>query len=157
VNVLRALAGAAAILMTTGACAGTPWQGTELDPATAVFAEELDVDLSGMEQTEPGLYVLDLSPGIGAAAGRTSRVWIHYAVWLPDGTLVDSSVGGEPFHARLGGSEVIRGWNLAIPGMKVGGRRKLVVRPGLAYGSRGTARVPPNATLVFEVQLLDVR
>ena len=77
--------------------------------------------------------------------------------WLADGTLVDSSVGGEPFVFRLGGQEVIRGWNEGIPGMKIGGRRKLVVRPGLAYGSRGTARVPPHATLVFEVQLVDVR
>lgn len=140
-----------------GGCAGTAWQGTDLDPARVTFAESLGVDLASMEQVEPGLYVQDLAEGTGAPAGRRSRVWIHYAVWLPDGTLVDTSVGGDPFHFRLGGSEVIKGWNKAIPGMKVGGRRKLVVRPGLAYGSRGSARVPPNATLVFEVQLVDVQ
>ena len=156
-TILRALPGGAALLLAASACAGTPWQGTELDPATLTFSEELGVDLSQMEQAEPGLYVLDLSPGIGAAAGRTSRVWIHYAVWLPDGTLVDSSIGGDPFHFRLGGSEVIKGWNRGVPGMRVGGRRRLVVRPGLAYGSRGTAKVPPGATLVFEVQLVDTR
>lgn len=138
------------------ACATTPWQGTPLDPAQVTFSEELGIDLSQMEQIEPGLYVLDAAEGVGAAADRTSRVWIHYVVWLADGTVVDTSVGGEPFHFRLGGSEVIKGWNQGIPGMKVGGRRWLVVRPGLAYGSSRSGKVPPNATLVFEVQLMNV-
>jgi len=138
------------------ACASTPWQGSLLDPAQLTFSEELGIDLSQMEQPEPGLYVLDAPVGVGAAASRTSRVWIHYVVWLPDGTVVETSVRGEPIHFRLGGSEVIKGWNQAIPGMKVGGRRWLVVRPGLAYGSRGSGEVPPNATLVFEVQLMNV-
>jgi FKBP-type peptidyl-prolyl cis-trans isomerase len=137
-------------------CAATPWQGTMLDPAQVTFSEELGIDLSQMEQLEPGLYVLDAAVGVGAAASRTSRVWIHYVVSLPDGTVVETSVGGEPFHFRLGDSEVIKGWNQAIPGMKIGGRRWLVVRPGLAYGSRGSGKVPPNATLVFEVQLMNV-
>ncbi len=90
-------------------------------------------------------------------ARRTSLVTIHYVTWLSDGSVVDASLGGEPFTLRLGGNEVIQGWNQGIPGMKVGGRRKLVVRPGLAYGSRGTPNVPGNSTLVFEVQLVDVR
>jgi FKBP-type peptidyl-prolyl cis-trans isomerase len=90
-------------------------------------------------------------------AHRTSLVTIHYVGWLPDGTVIDSSLGGEPFQFRLGGNEVIRGWNQGIPGMKIGGRRKLVIRPGLAYGSRGSASVPSGATLVFELQLVDVR
>jgi FKBP-type peptidyl-prolyl cis-trans isomerase len=77
--------------------------------------------------------------------------------WLPDGTLVDSSLGGEPFTFTLGEGTVIRGWTQLIPGMKVGGRRKMVIRPGLAYGSRGNENVPPNTTLVFEIQLVDVR
>jgi len=139
------------------ACAATPWQGTMLDPAQTTFSEELGIDLSQMEQPEPGLYVLDVAEGVGDVANRTSRVRIHYVVWLADGTVVDTSVGGEPFQFRLGGNEVIEGWNLAIPGMKVGGRRRVVVRPGLAYGSRGTDGVPSDATLVFEVQLMDVR
>jgi FKBP-type peptidyl-prolyl cis-trans isomerase len=149
----------AALILLTGvltACASTPWQGSLLDPAQLTFSEELGIDLAQMEQPEPGLYVLDAAVGVGAAANRTSRVWIHYVVWLPDGTVVDTSVGGDPFHFRLGGNEVIKAWNMAIPGMKTGGRRWLVVRPGLAYGSRGSGRVPPNATLVFEVQLMNV-
>jgi hypothetical protein len=138
----------------TAACAGTPWQGSLRDPAALTFTDELGVDLSTMQQVQPGLYVKDMSDGVGAEASRTSRVGVHYAVWLPDGTLVDTSMGGEPFQFRLGGNEVIRAWNEGIPGMKVGGVRRLVVRPGLAYGSQGQGDVPPNATLVFEVQLM---
>ena len=110
-----------------------------------------------MEEVEPGLFMVDLSEGDGPAAGRSSRVMVHYLVWLPDGTLVDGSVGQEPFAFRLGGDEVIPGWNRTIPGMRVGGIRKLVVRPGLAYASRRVGEVPPNSTLVFEIQLMEVR
>jgi FKBP-type peptidyl-prolyl cis-trans isomerase FkpA len=110
-----------------------------------------------MERTSSGLYLEDLAEGMGPSAQRTSLVTIHYVGWLPDGTVVDASLGGEPFQFRMGGNEVIRGWNEGIRGMRLGGRRKLVIRPGLAYGARGTARVPPGATLVFEVQLVDVR
>ena len=147
------------ILLAMGitACAATPWQGTMLDPAQMTFSQELGIDLSQMEQPEPGLYVLDVAEGVGDVANRTSRVRVHYVLWLADGTVVETSVGGEPFQFRLGGNEVIEGWNVAIPGMKVGGRRRVVVRPGLAYGSRGTDGVPSDATLVFEVQLMDVR
>jgi FKBP-type peptidyl-prolyl cis-trans isomerase len=140
-----------------GACASGTWEGTVADPAGVTFAEELEVDLAAMERTPSGLYVQDLAEGVGPVARRTSLVTIHYVTWLSDGSVVDASLGGEPFTLRLGGNEVIRGWNQGIPGMKVGGRRKLVVRPGLAYGSRGTPNVPGNSTLVFEVQLVDVR
>jgi FKBP-type peptidyl-prolyl cis-trans isomerase FkpA len=139
------------------ACAGTPWQGTELDPANVAFAEELGVDLSRMKEIEPGLYVQDLTIGNGLAAGRTSRVSIHYVTVLPDGTIVDSSLGGDPFAFRLGGDEAIEGWDRAIPGMRLGGERIVVARPGLAYGSRGKGEVPPGATLLFRVELVDVR
>ena len=153
--------GSRALLAVTAAlfagCATGAWEGTERDPAAVGFAEELEVDLAAMERSASGLYHQDVAPGMGAVARSTSLVTIHYVTWLSDGTVLDSSIGGDPFVFRLGGSEVIRGWNQGIPGMKVGGRRKFVVRPGLAYGSRGTASVPPNATLVFDVQLVDVR
>ncbi len=126
-------------------------------PEDIAFAPELGVELSTMERAPSGLYLQDLAEGAGPAARRTSMVTVHYVGWLPSGTVVDSSLGGEPFQFRLGGNEVIRGWNQGIPGMKRGGRRRLVVPPRLAYGSRGTARVPPGATLVFEVHLVDVR
>jgi len=110
-----------------------------------------------MEQTSSGLYWQDLEEGTGAVAPRGALVSINYATWLTDGTLVDTSVGGDPFVLRLGGREVIPGWNEGIRGMQVGGRRRLVVRPGLAYGSGGSARVPGESTLVFELELLEVR
>jgi FKBP-type peptidyl-prolyl cis-trans isomerase len=148
---------AVVLALVAGACAPTVWEGGTGDPATVAFAPELGIDLAAMERTPSGLYLQDLAEGAGPTAQRTSLVSIQYATWLPDGTLVDTSVGGDPFTVRLGGNEVIRGWNEGIQGMRVGGRRRLVVRPGLAYGSRGTANVPPGATLVFEVQLTDVR
>jgi FKBP-type peptidyl-prolyl cis-trans isomerase len=109
-----------------------------------------------MERTSSGLWYQDLAPGLGSTANRGDRVRIHYVGYLSDGTVVDSSLGREAITFELGSGEVIRGWNEGILGMKVGGRRKLVVRPGLGYGSRGQdGVVPPNAVLVFEIQLLD--
>jgi len=120
-------------------------------------APELAVDLSAMERTSTGLYIQDLKEGEGFTARRTSLVTLRYVGYLPDGKVFDTTGDGEPFQFRLGGNEVIKGWNQGIPGMKRGGIRRLVIRPALAYGSRGTGGVPPNATLVFDVQLLDVR
>ncbi len=139
------------------ACAGAAPAGPlpPSDHAQLRFASELGIDLADFELTSSGLYVQDLSVGTGVTARRTSRVWIYYVGWLPDGTVFDGQLEGDPFHARLGGSEVIRGWNEGIQGMRVGGRRRLVVRPGLGYGSRGRGKVPPGATLVFELQLID--
>jgi len=121
------------------------------------FAETLGVDLTAMERTPQGLYVQDLREGEGFAAQRTSLVSLHYVGYLPDGTIVDTSAGGEPFQFRLGGDEVIRGWNLGVPGMRPGGLRRLVVRPALGYRSQARGRIPPNSTLIFDIQLLDVR
>ncbi len=149
---------AGACLAAVTACGGpTAWRGTSLDPARVSFDPELAVDLGTYTEVEPGLYVIDLEAGDGAVARRGDLVYINYAGWLPDGTLVDTSVGGTPFQFRLGEGEVIRGWSRGIPGMKVGGQRRLVIRPGLGYGSRGSARVPPDATLVFDVELVEVR
>lgn len=126
------------------------------DPAQLFYSLELEIDLDDFERTASGLYIQDIEIGEGPTARRTSRVWISYIGWLPDGTVFDGNVGGEPYHLRLGGSEVIRGWNEGIVGMRRGGVRRLVVRPGLAYGSRGRGDIPPGATLIFRVTLVDV-
>jgi len=140
------------------ACGGGAASGPlpPADPAALTFAEELGIDLADFEVTASGLYIHDISEGLGARANSTSRVWIYYVGWLPDGTVFDATLQGDPFHFRLGGNEVIRGWNQGIAGMRVGGRRRLIIRPGLAYGSRAQGDVPAGATLVFEVQLVDV-
>jgi FKBP-type peptidyl-prolyl cis-trans isomerase FkpA len=108
--------------------------------------------------TDSGLRYTDLVVGEGetAAAGRTVNV--HYTGWLTDGTKFDSSVDrNTPFSFPLGGGRVIRGWDEGVQGMRVGGRRKLTIPPHLGYGPRGAGGViPPNATLVFEVELLEI-
>jgi peptidylprolyl isomerase/FKBP-type peptidyl-prolyl cis-trans isomerase FkpA len=99
----------------------------------------------------------DLVAGKGPEAVRGKTVEVHYTGWLTDGTQFDSSVGGSPFSFRLGAGEVIEGWDRGVAGMKVGGKRKLTLPPELAYGSRGAPpQIPPNATLVFDVELLAV-
>lgn len=99
----------------------------------------------------------DLVKGQGPEAVRGKTVEVHYTGWLTDGTKFDSSVGGAPFSFRLGAGEVIEGWDRGVAGMKVGGKRKLTLAPDLAYGARGAPpTIPPNATLVFEVELLAV-
>lgn len=137
------------------ACASGAGAGPEPDPTTLTYAAELEVDFSRMTRTSSGLWYEDIAPGIGRTPNRGRQVWIHYIGYLPDGTVVDSSLGGEPFSFEMGSSQVIRGWNEAIMGMRVGGRRRVVIRPGLAYGVRGRGAVPPQATLVFEIQLVD--
>lgn len=100
----------------------------------------------------------DLLAGQGPEATRGKTVEVHYTGWLLDGTQFDSSVGDAPFTFRLGAGEVIEGWDRGVAGMRVGGKRKLTLPPELAYGARGAPPViPPNATLVFEVELLAVR
>ena len=107
-----------------------------------------------------GLVVDDVKPGEGAIATKGKTVSVHYTGRLTDGTKFDSSYDrGQPIDFPLGGGVVIKGWDQGIEGMKVGGKRKLTIPPDLAYGARGTpgGPIPPNATLVFDVELVGVR
>ena len=107
-------------------------------------------------KTPSGLVIEELVAGSGAVAAAGQRVSVHYTGWLTDGKKFDSSRDrGEPFAFPLGRGQVIRGWDEGVAGMKVGGKRKLTIPPALGYGARGAGGViPPNATLVFEVELL---
>lgn len=100
----------------------------------------------------------DTKVGTGAEAVTGSTVSVHYTGWLTDGTKFDSSKDrGQPFSFQIGSGQVIKGWDQGVTGMKVGGIRKLTIPPELGYGARGAGGViPPNATLVFEVELLGV-
>lgn len=107
---------------------------------------------------EGGLQVQDLVVGTGTEVKSGMAAQVHYTGWLTDGTKFDSSVDrGEPFAFLVGGGQVIKGWDLGVVGMKVGGKRKLTIPPALGYGATGAGggKIPPNATLVFEVELLD--
>ena len=109
--------------------------------------------------TDSGLKVEDLLEGEGAVAIAGQQVVVHYTGWLTDGRKFDSSHDRvEPFDFALGKGHVIRGWDEGVAGMKIGGKRRLTIPPHLGYGARGAgAVIPPNATLVFEVELLDIR
>jgi FKBP-type peptidyl-prolyl cis-trans isomerase len=112
------------------------------------------------EVTMPdGLKFTDDQVGTGAEAHKGKTVAVHYTGWLLDGTKFDSSRDrNQPFSFPLGQGQVIKGWDEGVAGMKVGGKRTLVIPPDLGYGARGAGGViPPNATLKFEVELLDVR
>ena len=106
-----------------------------------------------------GLKYTDEQVGTGAEAQAGKTAVVHYTGWLMDGTKFDSSVDrGEPFRFVIGMGQVIAGWDEGVAGMKVGGKRVLIVPPELGYGARGAGGViPPNATLKFEVELLDVK
>ncbi|MCU7906948.1 MAG: FKBP-type peptidyl-prolyl cis-trans isomerase [Candidatus Thiodiazotropha sp. (ex Epidulcina cf. delphinae)] len=108
--------------------------------------------------TDSGLQYEDLSEGSGSLATAGQRVTVHYTGWLKDGDKFDSSLDrNQPFDFTLGKGMVIRGWDEGVAGMKVGGKRRLTIPPQLGYGSRGAGGViPPNATLVFDVELLGV-
>lgn len=103
-----------------------------------------------------GLIIEEVVDGTGAEAAAGQEVTVHYTGWLADGTKFDSSKDrDDPFVFRLGAGRVIKGWDEGVQGMKVGGTRKLTIPPALGYGARGAGNViPPDATLVFEVELL---
>ncbi|HVZ60471.1 MAG TPA: FKBP-type peptidyl-prolyl cis-trans isomerase [Terriglobales bacterium] len=107
--------------------------------------------------TATGLTYWDIKVGTGAEA-KSGKVKVHYTGWLTDGKKFDSSVDrGQPFEFQLGRGMVIKGWDEGVTGMKVGGKRQLKIPPQLGYGAQGAGGViPPNATLIFDVELLDV-
>lgn len=108
--------------------------------------------------TASGLQYWDITVGTGATAAAGKMVKVHYTGWLTDGKKFDSSLDrGQPFAFSLGAGQVIKGWDEGVAGMKVGGKRQLKIPPELGYGARGAGNaIPPNSTLIFDVELLDV-
>ncbi|PPT09923.1 FKBP-type peptidyl-prolyl cis-trans isomerase [Geitlerinema sp. FC II] len=134
----------------------------ERDEPTLV-AQALDSDAEiaddeNVEATESGLQYVKLEEGDGASPQRGQTVVVHYTGMLEDGTVFDSSrERGRPFSFRIGVGQVIRGWDEGVGMMQVGDRWKLIIPPELAYGERGAGGViPPNATLIFDVELLRI-
>jgi FKBP-type peptidyl-prolyl cis-trans isomerase len=128
---------------TAGACDDAT--GPEFDSA-------LGVDLEAMTQTTSGLYVLDVTIGAGAVAAAGSTATVRYSGWVESGARFDS--GNYTF--RLGQREAIDGFDEGVTGMRVGGKRRIVVPPSLGYGDRGQGSIPPNAYLLFDLELLSV-
>jgi FKBP-type peptidyl-prolyl cis-trans isomerase FkpA len=132
---------AASVLAAAAACGDSP-----TTPSTAVY-----------KQT-------DILPGSGTEATTGTVVTVNYTGWLYDaskldgkGLQFDTSIGGEPFAFTLGAGQVIKGWDQGVPGMKVGGIRRLIIPPSLAYGAVRYGPIPPDATLVFDISLVDVQ
>jgi FKBP-type peptidyl-prolyl cis-trans isomerase FkpA len=133
---------ACATIFAAAGCAGTATS----PPAYASFSES------------------DVVVGTGASAANGQTVSVNYAGWLYDpsqpdqrGAQFDASVPGTPFTFVLGSGQVIKGWDQGVAGMKVGGKRRLIVPPSLAYGDTRRGVIPPNATLLFDIELLDVK
>jgi peptidylprolyl isomerase len=121
-------------------------------PADATLLFEID-----LLEIKPWIKIEDLKEGTGPGAKPGDTVLVYYTGKLKDGKVFDSNVGGEPFAVRLGEGKVIPGWDAGLVGMKAGGKRRLTIAPQMAYGERGAGdRVPPGATLTFEIELLKV-
>ena len=146
-----------ACLATLFACASA--QATDKKSTKAAAAKPAAAAPSKPVTTASGLIYEDLVVGKGAVAKGGDRVSVHYTGWLTDHTKFDSSRDrGVPFEFPLGMGQVIPGWDQGVVGMKVGGKRKLTIPPNLGYGATGAGGViPPNATLIFEVELLGIK
>jgi FKBP-type peptidyl-prolyl cis-trans isomerase len=129
------------------------------DPVALVYAPALDVDLSRMIKSPSGLFYRDIVVGRGPVADSGTQVSAQYTGWLANGHKFDSSRDrGEPFEFQVGAGSVIKGWDEGVEGMRVGGRRQLVLPATLAYGATGAGDVvPPGAVLIFDIELIQVR
>lgn len=139
------------------ACGGSTEPSAPSNPATETYATSLGVNIAQMTKVSTDLYTQDLVVGTGAVAANGKSLAVTYTGWLVNGTKFDSNVGGQPFTLVLGFTSVIQGWQQGLVGMKVGGKRRLVIGSALGYGSSGSGSIPGNATLVFDVQLLSAQ
>lgn len=114
-------------------------------------------DQGGMERVVTDLEINDIAAGSGDPCAEGDTVTVHYTLWLMDGTKLQSSVGGKPFTFTIRKGEVIQGWVMGVPGMRVGGRRELIIPARLAYGEQGMGDViPSGATLKFMIEMLSI-
>jgi FKBP-type peptidyl-prolyl cis-trans isomerase len=158
--------GAAALVLLAFGCEPAEEAPAPAAPRTAsttvaaTYAPELQVDLGRTTRTATGLHYEDLTVGAGDSVTVGTTAQVHYTGWLPDGTMFDTSRDGDPpLDVRVGAGGVIDGWEEGLQGMRVGGRRRLIIPPSLGYGLDGAGGgvIPPDATLVFDVEVVGVR
>lgn len=146
---------ALAVALTIGCQRASDQAGTD----AGTSGEKASAMDEKMEKTASGLQYVDTKVGTGASPKTGQTAVVHYTGWLLDGKKFDSSKDrGQPFTFAVGRGQVIKGWDEGVATMKVGGVRKLIIPPDLGYGARGAGgAIPPNATLTFEVELLEIR
>jgi FKBP-type peptidyl-prolyl cis-trans isomerase FkpA len=160
------LAGAAVLLTACGDRGPGAGRQTEqaismaqaaAEPEELTYAPSLDIAIDRMRRLPSGVLIHDLRVGGGDSAHDGRIAEVRYTGWLVDGTPFDSNRHGAPFTFRVGAGEVIEGWDEGVVGMRVGGRRQLVIPPRMGYGEWGMGPIPPYATLVFEVELVGLQ
>jgi FKBP-type peptidyl-prolyl cis-trans isomerase len=159
---LRQFAVALLPLAFTACLSGSDYNSSITAPNVPIeqttFASTLNVDLTKSTKTTSGMYIRDLTEGTGAVATSTSNVNVYYEGFLASGFRFDYKLSpSDPFNVKLGTKAVIDGWEEGLVGMKVGGKRQLVIPPELAYGPYGYRAVPSNAVLVFTIELVSVQ
>jgi FKBP-type peptidyl-prolyl cis-trans isomerase len=145
---------ALASLVAIFGCSGTDSTGDLATVEETTFASALGVDIPNSRRTTNGAYIRDITIGTGAAVSAGQLLTVRYSLWLASGTAIESNVNaatGFPFH--LGAHEVITGWDEGIPGMRVGGKRQLIIPPSLGYGADSQGSIPGNSVLVFTVEV----
>ena len=147
----------ALLLLAALACSSSSEPSGPSDPATETFAASLGVNIAQMTRKSSALYVQDLVVGTGTEATNGRSLRVTYTGWFVNGTKFDSNVGQAALSFTLGVGQVIDGWDQGVAGMRVGGKRRLVIGSTLGYGASGSGPIPPNSTLVFDVELVGVQ
>ena len=147
------LSATAALTLATAACGGddNPTEPVYSDPATAVYVPSTGVNISTMTRSSTGLYTQDVTVGTGATATSASTVTVNYVGRLPNGRQFDAGNG-----VQFSLQRVVAGFTEGITGMRVGGRRRLVLPPSLGYGASGAGEIPPNSVIIFDVTLVSI-
>ena len=151
-------------LVAVAACADAPApppsppDAAVPDLSAITYAPALGIDLAAMSRTPRGVLYRDLTPGTGEPVGAGKLVAIHYVGTLPDGTQFDANGPSDPpYEFPLGAGKVVPGFEEAVTGMKVGGKRQVVIPPALGYGAQANGPIPANSVLVFTIDLVSAR
>jgi FKBP-type peptidyl-prolyl cis-trans isomerase len=144
-----------ALLLVTACSSGDPVSAIPIE--TSSFASSLNVDLATSTKLPSGMYIRDITIGSGAIVQPGQTLSMRYSGYLTNGTQFDATGNGAPFTFRLGAGQVIAGWDQGVAGMRVGGKRQLIITPQLGYGAGGSGPIPGNSILVFTVEVISAQ